>query len=508
MMSTGQNGFGGDQRRTPLREETSALQQIAQTIGGARTREELESRWMELVFRLTPAERVAVVLTEEGLDRPAAVFGSDEGDECGTPLEVSRSVMEWALREGRPRLAGRESGIGAAPIIVSGRVRGVIYAEGTNSGGRLDESHLRLLMTLGTIAAPALEQALEEDRRRIGPDRGLHRDESESAWVQILLGRTPAMRRIRELIARIGPADCTVLIQGESGTGKELAARAIHLASPRSACPLAPINCAALTEPLLESELFGHERGAFTGAVTAKQGKIEMAEGGTLLLDEIGTMPLGLQAKLLRVIEERQFERLGGLKPVRVDFRLVAATNADLEAAVAAGSFRVDLYHRLRVVNLVMPPLRERKQDIVFLADHFAREFGAKAGRRFAGFSPAAIARLESYSWPGNVRELRNAMEHAMVMGSTDVVAEDDLPETLYRQTGPPAQCFRDAAGDAKREIIRRAFTGSGGCHAEAARALGMNPTYFSRLVHRLEMKEELNAMARRIRGDGDRVHG
>jgi DNA-binding NtrC family response regulator len=227
-----------------------------------------------------------------------------------------------------------------------------------------------------------------------------------------------------------------------------------------------------------------------------KKGKLELADGGTLLLDEIGTMPLNLQAKLLRVLEERQFERLGGVHAIQVDFRLLAATNAELEAAVEQGSFRMDLFHRLKVVSLRMPPLRDRREDIGLLAEHFAREFARNEGRPRAGFSPEAVWAMENYHWPGNVRELRNAVEHAVVMGERDLIGVNDLPETVFRHAPDPAPCLKDAAGEARRESIRRAFIQASGCYADAARLLGTNPTYFSRMVHKLNMKAELESIA------------
>ena len=228
------------------------------------------------------------------------------------------------------------------------------------------------------------------------------------------------MRSLYRQIGRVAPSDSTVLITGESGTGKELVARAIHSNSPRAERPFVAINCAAITETLLESELFGHERGAFTGAIAQKKGRLETADGGTVLLDEIGELSPALQAKLLRVLQEREFERVGGTRSIAVDFRLVAATNRDLEQAIAAGTFRRDLYYRLNVVSLAVPPLRERPEDIPLLANHFARRHAANMKRRVTGVSPEALACLMAYDWPGNVRELENAIERAVVLGSTD----------------------------------------------------------------------------------------
>jgi transcriptional regulator with GAF, ATPase, and Fis domain len=231
-----------------------------------------------------------------------------------------------------------------------------------------------------------------------------------------IIGDSPAVHQLLHLISRVAPRETTVLIHGETGTGKELVARAIHDGSPRASQPFVPINCAALADSLLESELFGYEKGAFTGAGSRKPGKLELAQGGTVFLDEIGEMALSLQAKLLRVLQQRQMERVGGLHPIPLDVRFLAATNRDLGQEVAAGRFREDLYHRLNVVSLRTPPLRERREDILLLASHFLR----RATRRVSGISPEAARALCAYHWPGNIRELENALERAIVLGDSE----------------------------------------------------------------------------------------
>jgi len=294
------------------------------------------------------------------------------------------------------------------------------------------------------------------------------------------------------MIAKAAPADSTVLIQGESGTGKELVARAIHAGSRRSGKPFLAINCATLSETLIESELFGHERGAFTGAVAQKRGKLEVADGGTLFLDEVGELAPVLQAKLLRVLQEREFERVGGTRPIRVDIRLMAATNRDLEQPAESGLFRRDLYYRLNVIALVAPPLRERREDIPLLARYFVAKYAEKTGRRIAGISPAARACLMRYDWPGNVRELENAMERAVVLGSSDLIEPEDLPESAL-ETGPDGDIsvggYHEALIEAKKRLILGAIEEAGGSHQAAAKALGINQTYLSRLIRNLNLK-------------------
>jgi DNA-binding NtrC family response regulator len=255
---------------------------------------------------------------------------------------------------------------------------------------------------------------------------------------QEIVGQSPAMVRVFEAIRTVGPSDATVLITGESGTGKELCARAIHAASPRHYNPLVVIHCGALAETLLESELFGHEKGAFTGAQYRKKGSFEVADGGTVFLDEIGDISLKTQTDLLRVLQEREITRVGSTHPIHVDFRCIAATNKDVEQLVKDGRFRPDLFYRLNVFQIQLPPLRERKGDIPILADHFVRKFAASMNKRIARISPAAMALLDHYEWPGNIRELENAIERAMVVGREPELGEGDFALRLPIRASSP----------------------------------------------------------------------
>jgi DNA-binding NtrC family response regulator len=241
-------------------------------------------------------------------------------------------------------------------------------------------------------------------------------------------------------VRRVGASDTTILLGGESGSGKEMVARAIHRTSKRAKGPCVAVNCAALTETLIESELFGHEKGAFTGATEKKAGRFELADRGTLFLDEVGELPLGLQTKFLRVLEERRFERVGGARAVDVDVRVIAATNRDLAEMVKRGTFREDLYYRLGVIHVEVPPLRERLDDVPVLAEHFLARFRHQAGRRITGFAPDALAAMTRYAWPGNVRELRNAVERAIVLGDREQIQAGDLPPQVLAQTIAPAK--------------------------------------------------------------------
>ncbi len=291
-----------------------------------------------------------------------------------------------------------------------------------------------------------------------------------------IVGTSPAIRRAVELLEQVAPARTTVLLQGESGTGKEVAARALHRLSGRKG-PLVAVNCAAIPENLLESELFGHERGAFTGAVAATLGKFQQADGGTLLLDEIADLPLGLQAKLLRVLQEGEVQRVGSAVPMRVDVRVVAATNRDLEAEVAAGRFRSDLFYRLHVICVEMPALRERGEDIPGLAQHFLRRFAAVNHKGLLVISPEAMAALQAYTWPGNVRELENAMERAVVLARGDTIGPGDLPERIVRAEGG-SRILTISVGTPLEEIERLAIAETlkltGGDKRRAALLLGI----------------------------------
>ncbi len=315
-----------------------------------------------------------------------------------------------------------------------------------------------------------------------------------------MVGESPAIRVVFQLIAKVAPTDSTVLIDGESGTGKELVAHAIHRNSRRAAKPFVAINCAAIAETLLESEMFGYEKGSFTGAVAQKRGKLEAAEGGTVFLDEIGEMSPALQAKLLRVLQEHEFARVGGSRTIRIDLRVIAATNRDLAEEARRGVFRQDLYYRLNVVKLTVPPLRERLRDIPLLAQHFISKFARRASRPVVGLSPEARDLLLRYPWPGNVRELENAIERAIVMGSTEFILPEDLPETLFEEGGGrpegPSALFHETVNDAKRQVILRAFDQAGGSYTEAARLLGLHPNYLHRLIRNLNLRDDLKARA------------
>ncbi|MCK6477735.1 MAG: sigma-54 dependent transcriptional regulator [Phycisphaerales bacterium] len=279
-----------------------------------------------------------------------------------------------------------------------------------------------------------------EKRRLAEENTQLKRTIDDLAAVDPMVGHSPAFHRVMELVRHVAPTDATVLIRGESGTGKELVARAIHANSPRRYRPLICVNCGAVAESLLESELFGHEKGAFTGATQRRRGRIELADGGTLFLDEVGAISARMQVELLRVLEDRCFARVGGSETLHADFRVICATNEDLEAAVKAGRFREDFYYRINVFTIDMPPLRSRPEDIPLLAQHFVDRFARQMDRRITEISPAAMQRLTEYHWPGNVRELCNAIERAMVVGRPPAIQPEDLPIARWKPVSSPAE--------------------------------------------------------------------
>jgi two-component system NtrC family response regulator/two-component system response regulator HydG len=291
-----------------------------------------------------------------------------------------------------------------------------------------------------------------------------------------MVGDAPALRAVVDLVQQAAPTRATILVLGESGTGKELVAQALHQCSPRRTKPFIKVNCAALSESLLESELFGHERGSFTGALGRREGRFERADGGTLFLDEVGEIPLSLQVKLLRVLQSREFERVGGTEVVKVDIRLIAATNRDLEADVKAGRFREDLFYRLNVVPVVLPPLRERKCDLPALVSHFLAQFSTSYGKPIHGLAPGTLKALMSHDWPGNIRELENAIERAVVLAKGRELTADDLPSAL-RGPRPEATLLPGSATMAQieRQAIMETLQAVNGSTSRAADVLGIS---------------------------------
>jgi two-component system, NtrC family, response regulator AtoC len=321
----------------------------------------------------------------------------------------------------------------------------------------------------------------------------LQQQERSASRLGEMIGINENMQKAFALVRKVAPCDVTVFISGETGTGKELLARAIHRLSARASGPFMAFSCANLPETLVEDELFGHEKGAFTGAIASRRGRLEAADGGTLFLDEVGDLPLSLQDKLLRVLQQRSFERLGSNSVQTTDVRVVCATHCNLEEMVKEGTFRSDLYFRLNVVKLHLPPLRERREEIPILAQYFLRRYGAQFGKRNKRFSPLALHALEEYSWPGNVREFENVIQHSIVISDGATIEIWHLPEGLRMGLDATltGYTYEQEVRDFKRRLILRTLRKCGGCKAEAARTLGVARGYLHRLINQLQIPVE-----------------
>jgi len=486
--------------------DLSALMKISTTINSIRGLDNLLERLLELLFEVVPAQRGAILLTDEGSFETSLVFGRDRAHGKDAAVNVSRTIMQQVLRDGVALLASdaaaetalvsdsliaaRTHSVLCVPLILFDRKLGVLYLDSTQAHDQFNRDHLQFVTAIAGIAAVAIENARQFEWLETENERLLAAVNIEHNMV----GESAAMQRVYHFISKVAPTDATVLINGESGTGKELAARAIHRNSKRAQKPFMAVNCAALNESLLESELFGHEKGSFTGAFAQKKGRLEIADGGTVFLDEIGELTPLLQVKLLRVLQERQFERVGGTVTINVDLRLIAATNKNLEEAIDTGQFRQDLYYRLNVVSLEMPALRERREDIMLLANYFADKYGKRCNRKLKGFSAEARSCLTAFDWPGNVRELENTIERAVVLGTTDLVLAEDLPEALLEREVNFANpgTYHNAVAQAKKQIIVNAIEQTAGNFADAAKLLGVHPNYLHRLIRNLNLKDQL----------------
>jgi transcriptional regulator with GAF, ATPase, and Fis domain len=486
----------------PLSKGIALLWQLSSSMRLRSGLEELAEHLLLSLRDCLPAGNSAVMLFESGHDSPSWVYTEPAGSEEGAALPFPRRLIQKAVNERVALLSNREPGAGyglsqsvlIAPLVAGAQVLGVLGIGHSAPATGFERTHLQLAAAVGALAGPAFLEALrfaklEAENRRLQRELDIQHD---------MIGESAAALELYRFIAKAAPADSTVLICGESGTGKELAARALHRNSPRSSRPFVALNCAALSEHLVESELFGHEKGAFTGAITLKKGKLEVADGGTFFLDEVGELPLAVQAKLLRVLQERVLERVGGTRPIPVNVRLIAATNRNLQDMIGSGGFRQDLYYRLNVITMRMPPLRDRADDIPMLAEHFVRKFSAKVKRQVHGISPGARDLLSAYQWPGNIRELENVIERAVVIGAEDLIMIEDLPEELLDSAGEPRQGgvgFHGAVRQAKRNLILDAMCQAEGNYTEAAQVLELNPTYLHRLIGNLNLKTDIKRM-------------
>jgi Nif-specific regulatory protein len=398
----------------------------------------------------------------------------------GRPIVVPQVGREplFLNRTGVFKPGGPEQSYLCVPIALDAATAGTLGVSLPYRKDRDYDHETKFLAVVASMIGQALRvrRLVEAERQRLLDENSRLRLELKDRYdLHNLVGRSRPMREIYEQVAQVAPVNTTVLVRGESGTGKELIAHAIHASSPRAAAAYVKVNCAALPEGLVESELFGHEAGAFTDARAAKKGRFDLAHGGTLFLDEVGELSLPTQVKLLRVLQERSFERLGGVKTVEVDVRVIAATNKDLELAVKAGTFREDLYYRLDVFTIFLPPLRERRPDIPLLADHFVEKYAGQHGKVVRRLATSAIDLLMAYHWPGNVRELENCIERAVLVCEGGAIHAHHLPPTLQTAevsgTTPP-RSLEAAVGAYEKDLITDALTSARGNQARAARLL------------------------------------
>ena len=479
-----------------VRQDLGALLKIATSINSRERGVSYQSRVMDMILDVIPADGGAILFVTQAGDGASLVAEGFKG-----PQRFSRTIVDRVLRE-RTAIMTNQRGVETddsgslsvggvrallcVPLLVADRTIGAIYLVRTTNEADFDEGQLQLLTAIAAIVAGPLEATRQVERLLLDNQR-LQNDIDAGHQ---MIGAGKAVKEIHRFISRVAKTDSTVLVGGESGTGKELVARAIHRISDRAKMPFIAVNCAAMTETLVESELFGHEKGAFTGAVSQNKGCFESAQGGTIFLDEVAELPLPTQAKLLRVLQERELNRIGNPRAIKIDVRVVAATNRDLEEEVREGRFRKDLFYRLNVVAITLQPLRNRREDVMPLAEHFLAKANTRCNRRVAAISAEAAACILNYEWPGNIRELENVIERAVVLGDGETILPEDLPEALLLI--PPAGSTRNHSGfhasvrENKIQIIQRALNECGGNNLEAAKLLGLNRTYLHKLIRTL----------------------
>jgi transcriptional regulator with GAF, ATPase, and Fis domain len=496
-----------------LSRNLTTLLRISKSIGTLLDLDALQWQLLGMIFDVIPAERGAVLLVDPESGEITSHVAWDRVAGPDKPVSVSENILRRVLQghvsllenpldssssrsPSAPSLAKHAHSILCVPLESGERTLGLLYLDSLDPATNFSEDDLQLLSAIAGLAAIAIENARQFEM--LGIENQQLR--AEVSLEHDMVGRSTRMREVYQFIERVAPSEATVLIYGESGTGKELAARAIHKNSPRRSKPFVALNCAALTETLLESELFGHEKGSFTGAFAQKKGLLEVAEDGSVFLDEVGELSPVMQAKLLRVLQEREFVRVGGTRTIGLNARFLAATNRDLPKAVLEGQFRTDLYHRLNVISLTLPPLRERAEDIAALAEYFAARYAKKCKRNVKGISDEGRACLLQYDWPGNVRELENAMERAVVVGTSEWILPEDLPEALLDTSSGTESGnakYHDSVRNLKKNLILNALEQSNGSVTEAAKVLGVHANYLHRLISNLELRPTLKKHTR-----------
>lgn len=487
--------------------ELDVLTKIGAAIADTESSEDLQKKFLSIILDFIPASRGAIILLDEDLTSPNSVCVLDKSGNSSEPIHISRSITQTVLREKNAIIANdiaQTNFQAAESLLVNGinsvlcvplmlgEISGLIYLDSRELAFKFENDNLQQMTAIANLIAAAMKNIRHLESLRLENESLQSRAKIETD----MIGESDSMKQLSQFIGKVAPTDATVLIYGESGTGKELVARAVHKNSQRQDKPFIALNCAILNENLLESDLFGHEKGSFTGATIQRKGKIEIADGGTLFLDEIGELALPLQAKLLRVLQEREFERVGGTKPIKANVRLIAATNRDLAEEVNKGRFREDLFFRLNVVQMQVPPLRQRRTDIPLLAEHFIGKYSDLCKRRISGISRSALQILINHNWRGNVRELENAIERAVVLGSTDIIQPEDLPGEIVENSNfgesTSALDLNQQIRAAKCKIILTALSESDGSYTEAARRLAIHPNNLHRLIRDLGIKDDV----------------
>ena len=488
----------------------STLLEVSQALSGTLNLKSGMQRVLQTLIRQHSVVRGMVTLLREGELHVEAVEGFEDrarsirfkvGEgitgkvvESGRPIVVPRVSKEPAflnIAPRRPDQGKQELSFICVPIMLNRQAVGTLAVDLRFKAERDYDSSVKFFGIVSGLLAQALnvQRQVEDERRRLLDENTHLRQELRERYdFSNIIGTSGPTRQMYEQVAQVAQTNTTVLIRGESGTGKELIAHAIHYNSLRAKKPFVKVSCAALPDTLIESELFGYEKGAFTGANARKKGRFEMAEGGTLFLDEIGDINLSTQVKLLRVLQEREFERVGGTDTVKVNVRMIAATNKDMEKAIAEGTFREDLYYRLNVFTIFVPPLRDRKADMLLLADHFLDKFSREHGKVIKRISTPAIDMLASYHWPGNVRELANVVERAIVVCDASVIHAHHLPPTLQtaEATGTVStRTLREVLEAVERDTLQDALKSARGNRAKAARLLGSTERVFNYRVRK-----------------------
>jgi len=481
---------GGSSLRASLQRVLQLLDRLASIVCSSVTLLNPDSGLLhvEASEGLTPEGRSARYAIGEGVTGRVV--------ESGKPVIVPRASKEpmFLNRARRKNLEQQDISFICVPIVSLKQQVGAVSIDLKFEKGLDYQRFVRFLDVIATMIAQAIRvnHLVDAERRRLTEENVHLRGELQERYdFANIVGTSSPMRQVYTQVAQVAGANTTVLIRGESGTGKELIAHAIHYNSPRAKKPFIKVSCAALPDSLIESELFGYERGAFTGAQNRKKGRFELAQGGTLFLDEIGDLNPSTQVKLLRVLQEREFERLGGTEPVKVDVRLIAATNADVEKAIAAGTFRKDLHYRLDVFTIFVPPLRERKTDVLLLADHFLERYSAEHGKHVKRISTPAIDMLMSYHWPGNVRELENALERSVLVCDGQVIHGHDLPPSLQTAEASGtvmSLSLGDAVDAYEKDLIEDALKATRGNRVKAASLLRSTERIISYKVKKYEI--------------------